>query len=305
MADYIIQTKNLSKSFVDVLALDNMTLVVKPGVFGLVGPNGAGKTTLIRILLGLAKPTSGEASVLGQDVVHNSYEIRERIGVLHERATFPKAMKVRAYLDRVCRMYEDRRTSEELLEMVGLAYAGERPIGKLSAGMHQRLGLAQAFAGNPELVILDEPTVNLDVKGRRETIDLVVEMYRSTGVSFFISSHILSELERACDSIAFMKNGRVLDSGSIADILSRYAQGVWRVRTSMPEAFASRAGAIKGVRSARVTGSTLVTVTAEREWTEDLQDHLRNLSMTENLGVHAIEPSMSLEDAYEVVMDNE
>ncbi len=305
MTEYIIQIRDICKSFADIVALDKMTLNVRPGVFGLIGPNGAGKTTLIRILVGLARPTSGEAYVFDLDVVHDSYKIRERIGVLHERATFPKAMRVREYLDKVCRIYDRGRISKDLLEMVGLTYAAERLIGKLSAGMHQRLGLAQVFAGDPQLVILDEPTVNLDVGGRRETIDLILEMYRSTGVSFFIASHILSELERACDSIGFIKRGRILDSGSITDMQSRYAQGIWRVRTSKPEAVASRVGTISGVRSARVTGSTLVTVTAENNTTDDLRNILQRLHTSEDLGIYAIEPAMSLEDVYDVVMDNE
>lgn len=304
MKNLVVEVNNLSKSFTDVTALDGLELTVKPGVFGLVGPNGAGKTTLLRILLGLARPSSGHASVMGLDVVGQSYEIRQRIGVLHERASFPRAMRVSSYLAKVIRLYGGRNTPDELLETVGLSYASNRSIGKLSAGMHQRLGLAQAFAGNPELVFLDEPTANLDVQGRREIIDTIVQMHRESGVSFFIASHILSELERTCHSLAFIRNGKILDSGSMAEILSRYTQGIWKIRTSDPGKLATMATGLPAVRAARVSGSTLVTVIAHKEQVEGLEEKLWNLGSSDDLEVFMVEPATALEEAYEAVMDS-
>ncbi len=300
--DSIIEVMNLCKSYPEVNALDGFNLSVKPGVFGLVGPNGSGKTTLIRILLGLTNPTSGQAKVLGLDIANQSFEIRNRIGILHERPSYPRSMNVKSYLEKVVSIYGGTESADELLDSVGLAYASNKGIGKLSAGMHQRLGFAQALAGNPELVFLDEPTANLDVQGRREIIDLIVELSSKNDISFFISSHILSELERVCHSLAFIKAGRILDSGSISDILFRYTQGFWRVRTSSPQKFIIMAKKIPGVIYARVSGSLQATIRTEEEVGDDFQEQIWNLHETEDVKILAIEPSTTLEEAYEAVM---
>jgi ABC-2 type transport system ATP-binding protein len=194
---FVVEVDKISKNFGHVQALDELELKIEPGLFGIIGPNGAGKTTLLRILLGLIQPSSGFARVLDMDI-SQSKKIRERIGVLLENPTLPKAMGAREYLSQVIKLYGGNSDPDELLELVGLQDATNRQIGHLSAGMRQRLGIALVFAGNPELIILDEPTSNLDVPGREQMLDLLSHLYHKSKVSIIIASHILTELEQVC-----------------------------------------------------------------------------------------------------------
>jgi ABC-2 type transport system ATP-binding protein len=163
MTKEILSVSDLTKRFGDIVALDRLTLSMRHGIFGLIGPNGAGKTTLLRVLLGLIKADGGEAKVLGLDINDESFDIRRRVGVLHEHPIYPPSLTAGRYLERVSRLYDAGRDPSELLELVGLLDAKQRKIGNLSAGMRQRLGVAQALIGKPELVFLDEPTSNLDI----------------------------------------------------------------------------------------------------------------------------------------------
>jgi ABC-type multidrug transport system ATPase subunit len=227
----LISIKNLKKTFHDVIALDDMCLEIPSGIFGLIGPNGAGKTTLLRVLLGLAKPDNGSATVFGCDVgEYNEYF--KKIGVLHEKPYFPQHMTPLRYLRRVGKLYPRQIPAEELLEIVDLSNAANRNIGKLSAGMHQRLGIAQALVGKPQLVLLDEPTANLDVSGRDLVVRLIVRLYNESDISFFITSHILSELERACHNVAFIKSGRVVEEGAVEQVIERNTENRFRVTTT-------------------------------------------------------------------------
>ena len=203
----IVSVTGLSKTFGKVEALKEFTLDIEAGIFGPIGPNGAGKTTLIRVLLGLIHADAGQANVLGMNVRTHSLDIRRRIGVLHERPSFTPTISTLDYLQCVKQIYRSQSDPKELLATVGLEDAHDRKIMNLSAGMHQRLGIAQALIGSPELVFLDEPTSNLDVVGRDEIIKLIVDLNLDLGVSFFIASHILSELERACQTVAFIREG--------------------------------------------------------------------------------------------------
>ena len=209
-SEFIAKITGLNKSFGSVKAIDNLDLVIPRGITGIIGPNGAGKTTLLKILLGLLKPDSGFASVLGLDVTKHSLEIRARVGVLHERPALPKMTTGRQLLKMAGRLFREKKPAEELLDLVNLSEAADRRIDTYSAGMYQRLGIAHALVGNPEIVFLDEPTANLDVVGRDDIVRTLIELNEDHGISFFISSHIMSELERSCHSIAFMKNGKIV-----------------------------------------------------------------------------------------------
>jgi ABC-2 type transport system ATP-binding protein len=230
----VISIENLSKDFSEVTALDSVSVDISRGIFGIIGPNGAGKTTLIRILLGLIPPDSGNANVLGYDIRTESIEIRSHIGVLHETPVFPKSMAAIDFLRDIVRIYGYDVDCENLLEQVDLLYAKNRKIGNLSAGMYQRLGIALAFAGKPQLVVLDEPTSNLDVEGRKQILNLILNLHQKMGVSFIIASHILTELEQICHEVAFIKSGRILETGKVLDILDKYGAGVYHIRTPNP-----------------------------------------------------------------------
>jgi len=235
---WIIETKGLVKFFGDVVALDGLDLRVPKGVSGFVGPNGAGKTTVIHILLGLLKADFGEAYVFNQDCWKNSYEIRSRVGVLLEDPSYPKSFTAERYLEFVAKIYEVDQSMfkvKELLRDVDLYWARNRKIGSFSAGMLQRLGLAKALIGEPELVILDEPTANLDPIGRMKLLEKIRELWRDKNVNFFISSHILPELEEICSWISIINEGVIVDQGPIAELAKKYTPCEYKLEVENDE----------------------------------------------------------------------
>ncbi|HEY1333250.1 MAG TPA: ABC transporter ATP-binding protein [Myxococcaceae bacterium] len=211
------------------VALDGVDLEVPHGeAFGLIGPNGAGKTTFIKCLLGISHPDSGRVELLGGRP--EDPRSRARVGYLPERLTLPGAWTPRAFLASVTRLKGLRpqgSTLDGLLGRVGLSDAAERRIRGFSKGMRQRLGLAAALVGAPELLVLDEPTDGVDPLGRVEIRQLLgAELSR--GATLFINSHLLSETERICTRIGILSRGRLVRSGPL-DVLTAVQQR-WRVR---------------------------------------------------------------------------
>jgi ABC-2 type transport system ATP-binding protein len=239
----IIATDELTKFFGDVPALAELNLKVPAGVAGFIGSNGAGKTTTINILLGLLKPTNGKAYVFGLDSWDQSYEIRQRLGVLHEKPAYIGNFTGQKYLTHVAKLYDKtnpEQRARQLLKDVGLSEAKERRIKTYSAGMTQRLGLAQALIGDPELVILDEPTANLDPLGRIELLEMIKNLHKERNVNFFISTHILPELERVCDWVSIINEGAIVDQGKLEDLSQKYSANVYRIEVSNPELLVER-----------------------------------------------------------------
>lgn len=304
-SESVIQVTDLHKRFDRVRALDGFDLEVAPGIFGLIGPNGSGKTTLLRTLLGLISPDQGSASVLGHDIRKESLGIRKRIGVLHERPKYPRSMTAKRYLTIVGKQYDTMREPDELLSLVGLSDAGSRKIGNLSAGMHQRLGIAQALIGNPELVFLDEPTSNLDVLGRDEVIRLIVSLHQELGVSFFISSHILSELERACHGVAFIRAGQVVEKGAVLDIVEEHTKLRFRIVTSDSKALFEALRDVSGLVESSVSGANTVSVTIKEGKLKAIRTEVEELAESLGVSVYAFEQAGTLEDAYKEVMRDE
>jgi ABC-2 type transport system ATP-binding protein len=206
-----------------VRALDSMTLEIPRGAaFGLIGPNGAGKTTFIKLLLGIARPTSGEVRVLGKSP--DDVAARERIGYLPERLHLPSAWKPPAYLRSVAALKGLRDPPvDTLLARVGLRDAASRRIGGFSKGMRQRLGLAAALLGTPDLLVLDEPTDGIDPLGRIEVRDLL-QQEQARGATLLLNSHLLAETERVCDRIGILHQGRLVTSGTL-DALKASTRG--------------------------------------------------------------------------------
>lgn len=301
----LIQVQDLHKRFGAVQALDGLNLSVDSGIFGLIGPNGSGKTTLVRSLLGLIHPDQGKALVLGRSIWTESLEIRKRVGVLHERPRYPLRMTAERYLTTASRLYEKSRDSEELLSLVGLSDASTRKIGALSAGMHQRLGIAQALAGNPEIVFLDEPTANLDVSSRDEVLHLIVSLHQDLGISFFISSHILSELERACHGVAFIRHGKVVEKGAVLDIIKEHTKQRFRIITSDSKALYNGLKDIPELIEVMVTGVSTVSVTFEEDNLSAIQTRVQEMAESLGIKVYAFEQAGTLEDAYREVMRDE
>ena len=223
MPDIAVRTTGLSKTYggrPPVHALQPLDLTVVAGeTFGLLGPNGAGKTTLVKLLLGLAHPTSGAAEILGRDV--RQPDARRAVGYLPEGHQFPTFLTARQALDVFARMAgvgDDRRArADALLDRVRLSGAADRKVGTFSKGMLQRLGIAQALMNDPRLIFLDEPTDGVDPVGRREIRDLLEEL-RAEGVAVFLNSHLLSEVERVCDRVAILKDGELVRIGTVEEL---------------------------------------------------------------------------------------
>jgi len=222
-----IKTEELRKVFGDRAAVKGLTLQVEQGeVFGFLGPNGAGKTTSIKMLLGLIKPTSGVAELLGVPI--GDQATRARIGFLPEHFRFQEWLTAYEFLKLHGELFGmemrdlDQRANE-LIERVGLSDFRDKTLRTFSKGMLQRIGLAQALLNRPALVFLDEPTSGLDPVGRRLVRDIIHEL-REQGTSVFLNSHLLSEIEVTCDRVAFIRFGevvRVLEMASLDQNLSR------------------------------------------------------------------------------------
>jgi ABC-2 type transport system ATP-binding protein len=221
--DYAIETENLTKNFGSLTAVNKLNLKVqKNTIHGFLGPNGAGKTTTIKILVGLLKPTSGSVKVLGQEVHVDQADSRLNIGYMPELPRFPKHLKGAELLDVYGRMYgmtQQERAEQipKLIESVGLKGRENDLIGKYSKGMQQRIGIAQALLNNPELVILDEPSIGLDPVGMVEVRELMKTISKE-GVTVFLSSHLLFEVEQICDYVTIINKGSVLASDTLQNI---------------------------------------------------------------------------------------
>jgi ABC-2 type transport system ATP-binding protein len=228
-----IETNGLTKRYASLTAVNNLNLRVKRNtIHGFLGPNGAGKTTTIKILVGLLRPDEGSVKVLGQELhseeagfFHAFYEhadSRLGIGYVPELPKFPKHLKGAELLDIYGRMYgmtEQQRKEQvpKLIEMVGLKGRENDLIGKYSKGMQQRIGIAQALLNNPDLVILDEPSLGLDPVGMVEVRELVKKIARE-GVTVFVSSHLLFEVEQICTDVTIINRGTALVSDTLPNV---------------------------------------------------------------------------------------
>jgi ABC-2 type transport system ATP-binding protein len=221
-----IRLKSLTKTFgkgrTQVQAVDGIDLVVEPGqVYGFLGPNGAGKTTTVRLLMGLIYPTAGQANIFGQDV-HRHPAVLGRVGALVEGAAFYNFLSGAdnlAVLGRTANDYRPERIGT-LLDQVGLAERAGRLVKGYSTGMKQRLGIAAAMLGDPELVLLDEPTNGLDPAGIQEMRGFIRSLTEQEGKTVFLSSHHLSEVEQICDEVAIINHGEIIRHGAVASLLS-------------------------------------------------------------------------------------
>jgi ABC-2 type transport system ATP-binding protein len=223
----MIEVENLTKRYGQVTAVRGITFSAEPGqVTGFLGPNGAGKTTTMRILTGFMPPTSGRAIVAGHDVFDDSMAVRQRVGYLPENVPLYRDMTARdylMYLAEIRGIKNRRQRADAVLERVGLGHRADSRIRALSKGMRQRVGLAQALIHNPEVLILDEPTIGLDPLQVLELRDLVRELGRDHTVLF--STHILSEAEQVCDKVVIVNQGEIKAQGSPSELRSELERG--------------------------------------------------------------------------------
>jgi ABC-2 type transport system ATP-binding protein len=224
IASPAVHTIELRKDFHGTVALRGLSMTVGRGeVFGFLGPNGAGKTTAVKLLLGLIRPSSGEAMVLGAPAGDRG--TRGRIGYLPELFRYQSWLSAREVLTLHCQLLRISRAGfrdaiEGSLETVGLLERGDDKVGTFSKGMQQRLGLGVALLGHPELVILDEPTSALDPLGRHDVRE-VIRKLRSAGTTVFLNTHLLEEAEQVCDRVCVIDRGRAVATGTLAELVGR------------------------------------------------------------------------------------
>ena len=222
MSEPMIRLDNLRKSFGEVEALRGVTLdIARGGVVGLLGPNGAGKSTLLRVLLGLARPTSGSASVLGFDSVARPLDLRASVGYMPEDDCHIPGLSAVGYVAYAAELSglpssDAIRRAHEVLDVVGMDEERYRLVETYSTGMRQRIKLAQAIVHDPTVVFLDEPTNGMDPSGRVEMLDLVRDLARLGGLSVLFSSHMLRDVEQVCDRIVVLADGTVRLAGDLA-----------------------------------------------------------------------------------------
>jgi len=222
MAETIITTAGLNMAFGQVRALQDVDLEVPAGRIGLVGANGAGKSTLIKILLGMLKPSSGVTEVYGTSAQRQPLAVRSRVGYMPEGDCFPPDQTAADFVSYTAELgglpaSESRQRASEVLTLVGLAEERFRNLGEFSTGMKQRAKLAQAIVHSPELVLLDEPASGLDPDGREDMLNLINRL-GEFGMSVVFSSHVLGDIERTCDWVVMLNEGRLLRNEPLATI---------------------------------------------------------------------------------------
>ncbi len=220
--DIVLTTHNLKKYYRSVQAVEDISLSIKKGeIFGFLGPNGSGKTTTIGMILGLIYPTSGTVEVFGQPVMPGHNAPLQRVGTMMGAPSMMLGYSARQNLRMLARLYPEvtPQRIEELLVMVGLKDINNRAVKKFSTGMKQRLGMAMALLGQPDLLILDEPTNGMDPAGMYEIRELLRKL-ASQGTTIFLSSHLLHEMQIICDRAAIVRKGLVVTQGTMAELIA-------------------------------------------------------------------------------------
>jgi len=220
----IIELESLTKKYGEFAAVDHLDLSIRKGeIFGLLGPNGAGKSTTILMMLGLTEPTSGRVKVCGIDSTIHPIDVKRRVGYLPDDVGFYEQLSGRenllytARLNRLSRREAEQRV-DALLQRIGLKDASGKKAGKYSRGMRQRLGLADVLVKNPEVIILDEPTLGIDPIGVREFLDLIVALSREEQITVLLSSHHLHQVQQVCDRVGIFVAGKLLAQGNVVEL---------------------------------------------------------------------------------------
>ena len=273
MDEPVIRTEGLTKRYGATTAVDQLDLEVQPGeIFGLLGPNGAGKTTTVLMLLGLSEPTAGTARVAGLDPARQSLEVKRKVGYLPDSVGFYEQLTGRQNLAFVARLNgipvdEATERVDALLKQVGLADAADRPTGGYSRGMLQRLGIADALVKDPEVLILDEPTIAIDPAGVSDILALIERLRDEHGVTVLLSSHLLHQVQRICDRVAIFVGGRIVAQGTVHELADELAGGHQQIEVAAdgdPQAIRTLLAELPDVERVEADdGLLLVTATGD------------------------------------------
>ncbi|CAH8713149.1 ATP-binding cassette domain-containing protein [Paenibacillus thiaminolyticus] len=223
----ILEVNGVTKTIGKRLLINKTSFKLEKGkIYGFIGPNGAGKTTLMRIMTGLIQPTTGEVLIDSKSIVKEREEAISKIGAIIESPVFFDYMTGRQVLRNLSRLHKTIKKSErekhitELLQRVGLEGRADESVKTYSLGMKQRLGIAQSMLGHPEILLLDEPSNGLDPMGMRELRDIIIHLRETENYTFFISSHLLDELQHICDHLIVIREGKIVWSGETADLVN-------------------------------------------------------------------------------------
>lgn len=302
-SDAVIQTRNFTKKYGRFLALDEINLTIPQASVGLLGANGAGKSTLIRSLLGIIKPTSGDARVVGFDTKSQGIKVRELVGYMPEADALPMGTTAADFVGHMAEMSglpprQARQRAADVLQQVGLGEERYRLIKGFSTGMRQRVKLAQAIVHDPRLVFLDEPTAGMDPQGREEMLELVERIYTKMGISVVFSSHILEDIELVCDYVVILDHGRVLASQSLKHDNANLGEVVVQIDGSpAPYLQALQSQGVQAVQQEdHATGQDVIVVDVRDERTFDV---IRDVAVDQQIVIRKLRSkSRSLEDLY-------
>lgn len=300
----LVETINLTKRYGSITAVDNLNLQIMPGtIFGLLGPNGAGKTTTILMLLGLTEPTAGKALVAGHDATRNPLVVKSLAGYLPDNVGFYPDLSGRENLLYTAQLNGlDNSTAAkritEVLKRVGLAKDGDRKVREYSRGMRQRLGIADVLVKDPQLIILDEPTLGIDPEGTHELLELIKSLAKDDGRTVLISSHLLHQIQQICDQVGIFVGGKLIANGSIemlADQLFRDERLELELKTvPEDEKLLNICRDVKSVEGIEQKGDLLVL-----KCTEDVRERLVKRLTEESYSIiHLHLKGFSLDDIY-------
>ncbi len=257
--NYVIDVRGLNKHFGDKHVVQDFAMQVQAGeIFGFLGPNGSGKTTSIRLLCGLLTPDSGEGQCLGYDVIRETALIKRHVGYMTQRFSLWEDLTIRENLDFVARMYGMRNRAQAVaavLAKLGLESRANQLAGALSGGWKQRLALAACMMHQPRLLLLDEPTAGVDPKARREFWDEIHQL-AAQGISVLVSTHYMDEAER-CHKLAYIAYGKLLVSGTTADVIASQHLVAWEVSGANVAALVAPLRALSAVEQVTAFGSRL------------------------------------------------
>lgn len=234
MNKIVLECHGLTKYYGDLVAVENLDLTIRRGeVFGLLGPNGAGKTTTILMVLGLTEPTAGTVRVLGLDPARRPLSVKAQVGYLPDQVGFYDGLSARENLSYIAKLNglpreEARRRIDQVVDQMGLSEAADRRVATYSRGMRQRLGVAEVLLKQPQVIIMDEPTLGLDPEAAREFLE-VIRYFKTEGISVLLASHLLYQVQAVCDRVGLFRRGRMVLEGTVKELAQRVLGGAYRI----------------------------------------------------------------------------
>ncbi|MDF2188335.1 ABC transporter ATP-binding protein [Paraflavitalea sp. CAU 1676] len=313
MEQPIIELAGLTKCYGSLKAVDQLDLQIRPGeIYGLLGPNGAGKTTTILMMLGLTEPSAGVAKVCGINATHHPIAVKRKVGYMPDNVGFYDSMTAFDNLQYIARLSglperEVKNRTRDMMELVGLGDALHKKAGAYSRGMKQRLGLADVLIRQPEVIILDEPTLGIDPSGVKDFLGLIRQLSRQQGITVLLSSHHLHQVQQVCDRVGIFVGGKLLADGNV-ETLSRHLfsgdQFVISITlaNALPDTLQvlTALKAMEGIKDVSAEGRT-IEITSARNITPDIVRFFVAKEL-DIMGVHKKE--YGLEDIYQRYFEN-